>query len=541
MTFSRFMGCRILSWLFPFADLVVICIMLNNYYFLRKLSDRLAQKLQGYMLMTAFSQNKDELILGFASHRKEFWIRANLQANLNFLTFPESFSRAKTNSIDLFKPTMKLEVTGTYQHLNERAFQIQLQNGFSLLFKMFGNRSNVILLKEGKAAELFLHKFPDDWELEADQLDRPIQQDFKHFQTHGLKGTFPTFGKELKELLHEQGFATADGKEQWRQLEDLLEMLENPSFNVCQTINGPEFLLFEKGEVLFSSYDPIAASNDFFYKFSRTYFLEKEKQAAIKLLTKHLNRTQNYIEKNESKLHELEHEARHEEIANIIMANLHAIPPRSKKAELYDFYRDQTISIKLNEKLTPQKNAENYYRKAKNQKIEVGKLRQNTLEKRKDYEAYEWHLERIKEMDQVKELRKYLKENRLQHVSDQEVAFPFRRFFFQGFEILVGKNSQNNDLLTQKYAYKEDLWLHARDVGGSHVVLKYQAGKQFPTEVLEKAASLAAWYSQRKTDTLCPVICTPKKYVRKVKGAAAGEVVVDKEEVIMIEPAPFGS
>ncbi len=104
-------------------------------------------------------------------------------------------------------------------------------------------------------------------------------------------------------------------------------------------------------------------------------------------------------------------------------------------------------------------------------------------------------------------------------------------------EILIGKNARNNDLLTQRYARKEDLWLHARDVSGSHVVIRRQAGKKFPVNVIEKAAGIAAYYSKRKNDTLCPVIVTPKKYVRKTKDLLEGQVIVDKEEVVLIEPS----
>ena len=98
---------------------------------------------------------------------------------------------------------------------------------------------------------------------------------------------------------------------------------------------------------------------------------------------------------------------------------------------------------------------------------------------------------------------------------------------------MVGKSAKNNDLLTQKYTYKEDLWLHAKDVAGSHVVVKYQAGKTFPETVIEKAAQLAGWYSKRKNDSLCPVLYTPKKFVRKPKGAEPGEVIVEREKVIL--------
>jgi predicted ribosome quality control (RQC) complex YloA/Tae2 family protein len=125
---------------------------------------------------------------------------------------------------------------------------------------------------------------------------------------------------------------------------------------------------------------------------------------------------------------------------------------------------------------------------------------------------------------------------------DEEKAIKenlFKKFVYKGFEIWVGKNAKNNDLLTQKYAYKEDLWLHAKDVSGSHVIIKYQAGKTFPSDVIEKAASLAGYYSKRSTDSLCPVIVTPKKFVRKTKDLAQGQVIVEKEDIIMVVPEKF--
>jgi predicted ribosome quality control (RQC) complex YloA/Tae2 family protein len=107
---------------------------------------------------------------------------------------------------------------------------------------------------------------------------------------------------------------------------------------------------------------------------------------------------------------------------------------------------------------------------------------------------------------------------------------------FKGIRIWIGKNAQSNDTLTLKYGYKEDLWLHAKDVAGSHVLIKHQAGKPFPKDVVEHAAQLAAYYSKRKNESLCPVAITPRKFVRKRKGDKPGAVVVDREEVVMVEP-----
>jgi predicted ribosome quality control (RQC) complex YloA/Tae2 family protein len=99
----------------------------------------------------------------------------------------------------------------------------------------------------------------------------------------------------------------------------------------------------------------------------------------------------------------------------------------------------------------------------------------------------------------------------------------------------VGKNAANNDLLTIRYAHKNDLWLHAKDVSGSHVVIKQQS-QTFPIAVITYAAQLAAYYSKLKGSTLVPVSYTLKKYVRKPKGMEPGQVIVDREEVILVEP-----
>jgi len=105
-----------------------------------------------------------------------------------------------------------------------------------------------------------------------------------------------------------------------------------------------------------------------------------------------------------------------------------------------------------------------------------------------------------------------------------------------GYDILVGKNSKANDKLTSQYAKKNDLWLHAKGSPGSHVVIKQKPGSNFPKPVIEKAAELAAYYSKSKGESLCQVLYTESKYVRKRKGSIAGEVIVEKEKVILVEP-----
>lgn len=219
------------------------------------------------------------------------------------------------------------------------------------------------------------------------------------------------------------------------------------------------------------------------------------------------------------------------------MANLHLIPKGDTQVELPDFDTGKLLKIKLKPTLTPQKNAEQYYRKSKNQGKEIKVLEQYLAISGHELESLEEHIKYIHQCTDHKTLTNYARvHNLIPNKQTNESESMFKQFSFHDFKILVGKNASNNDLLTQKFTHKDDLWLHAKDVKGSHVVIKHQAGKPFPSMVIEKAARLAAFYSKRKNDTLCPVMYTPKKYVRKPKGALPGQVVVEREKVLLVTP-----
>ena len=539
--------------------------MQNNYYFIRSLSNELSKQIIGYEIATIFSQNKDELLIGLIDNdnpETEFWIRATFTPELTTLSFPPSFARAKRNSIDLFDSLIGKKITSIRQFNNERAFGIEIgedeNNNFTLLFKLFGNRSNIVLFNDEEVEAIFQHKLQADWEIIYEDLDRSLEQEKENFLENGIKKTFPTFGKDVIKYLDNKVENTENKENYWNETEKLItyfDEIENLDFYVFLKKDEVKLFIINPNEVfedtdnkkntieiLHKTDNAIEACNLFYLEFSKRYYLLKEKNAALKAIEKRHRQTKNYIDKTLKNIEKVENKMRYEEFGHILMANLHAVEPRSKSVELFDFYTNEQITIPLKDNLTPQKNAELFYRKGKNQKLEIDNLYQNLDKKEEQLQLFESQLEEINNFESLKEMRKFLKENKIKVTNLQENEpdeLPFKVFEYQDFQILVGKNSKNNDLLTQKYAYKEDLWLHARGVAGSHVVIKYRAGKPFPKSVIEKAASLAAYYSKRKTDSLCPVIVTPKKYVRKPKGAALGAVVVEREDVVMVEPKEF--
>jgi hypothetical protein len=116
-------------------------------------------------------------------------------------------------------------------------------------------------------------------------------------------------------------------------------------------------------------------------------------------------------------------------------------------------------------------------------------------------------------------------------------ARPFRTYRSSGgLEIWVGRGAASNDILTFRESSPRDVWLHARDATGAHVVLRWTRDETPPTRDLEEAAVLAAWHSKSRGSALVPVDWTRRKYVRKAKGGAAGRVLVQRSETIFVKP-----
>ena len=116
---------------------------------------------------------------------------------------------------------------------------------------------------------------------------------------------------------------------------------------------------------------------------------------------------------------------------------------------------------------------------------------------------------------------------------------PYRQFAgWKERTILVGKNAHDNDVLTREHARPQDLWLHARGEAGAHVVVPLQRNESCPEELLLDAAHLAAHFSDARGETTVEVSYTGKRYVRKPRGSAPGQVTLEREKVIALQLEP---
>ncbi|MEZ4685571.1 MAG: NFACT family protein [Bacteroidia bacterium] len=162
-----------------------------------------------------------------------------------------------------------------------------------------------------------------------------------------------------------------------------------------------------------------------------------------------------------------------EEIGHLLMANLHAIPAGSKVVELDDFYSGETTRIKLKPELSPQENAARFYDKHKNRKAKLNYLQdqledieQKLLAAEEDLQALDAIPAPVElvfdakmgfDAKQLREHKKALRALLREQESEEESKHPFRSFRHHNYDIFVGRSGPNNDLLTFKFASKEDI------------------------------------------------------------------------------------
>ncbi|MFC3113912.1 NFACT family protein, partial [Rodentibacter caecimuris] len=203
----------------------------------------------------------------------------------------------------------------------------------------------------------------------------------------------------------------------------VLRQLEQPNYYLLRLDHKPTLSLLPFKEQAgdppqreFS--DPLEASNRFYIAFNGLTTFEHEKANLLRLIEKRRKRAEAQIDISMQRLMLRDEGASHEEMGHILMANLHDILPTlgtksPERLTLYDFYRDQPIVIKLKPDLSPQKNAENFYRKAKNEKLEEQHLTNQVTVREAELVRIDQQKNDLETVQTLKELRRYVKQHNL--------------------------------------------------------------------------------------------------------------------------------
>ncbi len=280
--------------------------------------------------------------------------------------------------------------------------------------------------------------------------------------------------------------------------------------------------------------------------------LETLRFKAVRALTKEAKKWEKAKERATDALDKRKDADRLRRFGEIVVANMARIKRGSGEARLPDIYADdqREVAIPLEPKLTPHANAEVYFKRAKKtlrradraaEQLRAAEARLKTLRRlRDDAESPETSEKRMGEIvDMLSGAVASKKEAGLPVDEKAELLGirPRRYVVAGGWTVLVGRSARENDTLTHRYAAPSDLWFHARQAQGSHVVLRRPKQKtQVPKEAIVQAAAIAAYHSKARTSKHVPVSYTEKRYVKKVRRGAPGTAAMLREKVIFVIP-----
>jgi predicted ribosome quality control (RQC) complex YloA/Tae2 family protein len=525
-------------------------------------------RLSGHRIEEVYSQDRDEMVIAFEGVTERLVVSCRPGFHCCYLH--GAFARAKKNSANVLSGAIGRTVAGAVIHSSDRVLSILLDDGNRMVMQFFGARSNVLLTSDRgvildafkRARELTgqtLIPSPAGVLLSPEGMTTVIRQLHLSTVAQAIKKCAPQYPSVIvREVLHRAGIApetsvAALSCEQHDQLRASLGSvagdLEKPLSRIYT--NGPDepaqfsiIPLSMYAAYKEECYEDIHEALRSFAAAQRTIGTVLEQRRGIERRIHsaydHARRTVDAIEKDLAAGDRAEQYMRY---GTLILQHLPSIRPGSPRAEVAA--EEGAVTIPLAPNLTPSQNAQRYFEKAKagkNSRVQAERRRATYNARMERYVAL---LDELKGLTTRQELKDYMERHHKDiHGHDADIPSDdqdqplFKTFTVEGgFEVWAGKSSENNDLLTLRYAKPQDFWFHARGVPGSHVILRVSTGRSEPGKrALQQAASIAAYYSKMRTAKMVPVAVTRRKYVHKPKGARAGSVVLQREDVLMVEP-----
>lgn len=284
----------------------------------------------------------------------------------------------------------------------------------------------------------------------------------------------------------------------------------------------------------------------FYARANKTLKMHQRTNALKKALAQRIERYTLKLAKQELELAEAENADALRKIGDLLYANLYQLSKGMNKVEVLDFYMDppENRTIELDVRLEPAENAQLYFKRYNKLKKTTTELAQHIEETRMEVAYLDQvltHLENSEDQKTVDEIREELIgqgfiKGKPQKKANKTTKMQFKTYYStEGFEILVGKSSLQNDQLTTKVASNKDIWLHTKDIPGSHVIIR--TGGESPSEAtLYEAATIAAYYSKAKASSNVPVDYTFVKNVSKPHGAKPGMVIYVGHRTLYVTP-----
>ena len=537
-------------------------------FFLHHMVEELRTELLNGRIQKINQPFDQELVLQIRSNRKSHRLLLSAHPVFGRIQLTESTfenpAQPSTFIMVLRKYLQGAVIESIEQIENDRIVEITVSNKneigdhiqATLIIEIMGKHSNILLVDKSshKILEVIKHigfsqnsyrtLLPGATYIappSTDALNPFMVKDEKLFE---ILQTQELTAKNLQNLFQGLGRDTATELER-QLLNDKLATFRNffgQETNPCLTDKSFSCVPFSSKTA--ENFDSLSQLLDIYYKDKAER--DRVKQQASELI----RRVENELQKNRQKLKKQEKELLATENAEefrqkgeLLTTFLHQVPNDQDQVILENYYTNQPITIALDKALTPNQNAQRYFKRYQKLK-EAVKYLTDLIEETKATILYLESVETVLNqagLDEIAEIREELIQTgfirRRQREKIQKRQKPEQYLASDGKTIIyVGRNNLQNEELTFKMARKEELWFHAKDIPGSHVVI---SGNLNPTdEVKTDAAELAAYFSKGRLSNLVQVDMIEVKKLNKPTGGKPGFVTYTGQKTLRVTPDP---
>ena len=537
-------------------------------FFLHHMVEELRTELLNGRIQKINQPFDQELVLQIRSNRKSHRLLLSAHPVFGRIQLTESTfenpAQPSTFIMVLRKYLQGAVIESIEQIENDRIVEITVSNKneigdhiqATLIIEIMGKHSNILLVDKSshKILEVIKHigfsqnsyrtLLPGATYIappSTEALNPFMVKDEKLFE---ILQTQELTAKNLQNLFQGLGRDTATELER-QLLNDKLATFRNffgQETNPCLTDKSFSCVPFSSKTA--ENFDSLSQLLDIYYKDKAER--DRVKQQASELI----RRVENELQKNRQKLKKQEKELLATENAEefrqkgeLLTTFLHQVPNDQDQVILENYYTNQPITVALDKALTPNQNAQRYFKRYQKLK-EAVKYLTDLIEETKATILYLESVETVLNqagLDEIAEIREELIQTgfirRRQREKIQKRQKPEQYLASDGKTIIyVGRNNLQNEELTFKMARKEELWFHAKDIPGSHVVISSNLN---PTdEVKTDAAELAAYFSKGRLSNLVQVDMIEVKKLNKPTGGKPGFVTYTGQKTLRVTPDP---
>ena len=296
--------------------------------------------------------------------------------------------------------------------------------------------------------------------------------------------------------------------------------------------------------------DSISEIIDKYYLTRASQERMKQKSANIlKLVHNNIDRCTKKLVMHRENLEKAKNRDKYKICGDLLTANMYRVKFGMDEVCVENYYDNNSeLKIKLDPNISPSQNAQKYYKKYNKAKVTEKYAEEQIVGAEEELEYLETVQESILKAESPRDLSEikeelaeqgYISNTASKKKKKTQKSMPMKFISSDGYEILVGRNNKQNDEVTIRMSYSTDIWLHTKNIPGSHTLIRTNGSGEVPDSTILEAAQLAAYYSKAKNSAQVPVDYTQIKNVKKPNGAKPGFVIYEKNNTVYVTPKLF--